>query len=60
MSEGSATALATFLTNTSSIITAATGWMKDIIAIVVETPILLVPAVLGIAFIGIRMFKALR
>jgi hypothetical protein len=53
-------ALATFLTNIGTILTAAAGWIGTIISVVMDNPVLLVPFALGIAFTGIVMFKALR
>lgn len=60
MTEGASTALSGFLANIGTVFTAATGWIGTVVGVIMDTPILLVPFVLGIGFTAIRMFKALR
>ena len=47
------------LTDIGSVLTSCVDWMKSIGTAVVETPILLVPAVIGIAMAGVALFKSL-
>ena len=54
-----ASALSTLLTDIVSVLTSCVDWMKSIGTAVVETPILLVPAVIGIAMAGVALFKSL-
>lgn len=60
MTEGASTALSGFLTNIGTVFTAAVGWIGTVVGVIMDTPILLVPFVLGIGFTAIKMFKALR
>lgn len=55
-----ASALSGFLTNIGTVLTSAVGWMSTVVGAIVDTPILLVGASLGLAFTGVRLFKALR
>lgn len=52
--------LATFLTSAGTVITAATGWATDFGTMIVSTPALFVPFVMGLSFTGIAIFKSLR
>lgn len=60
MEGAAANALSGFLTNIGTVLTSATGWIGTIVGVVMETPLLLVPCSLGLAFTGVRLFKALR
>lgn len=60
MSEGAASALSGFLTNVGTVLTSAVGWMTTVVGAIMDTPILLVSAALGLAFTGVRLFKSLR
>lgn len=63
MKEGNpetANALSTFLSNITTVLTSAVGWMGTIITEVMENPVLLVPCVMGLAFTGVALFKSLR
>ena len=52
--------LATFLGNISTVFESLTGWTGDVISIVMDQPLLLVPCTIGFAFTAVRLFKALR
>lgn len=60
MEGATTTALSGFLTNIGTVLTSATGWIGTIVGVVMETPMLLVPCALGLAFTGVSLFKALR
>lgn len=53
-------ALSGFLGNIGTVFTSAVDWIGTVVGVIMDTPILLVPFVLGIGFTAIRMFKALR
>ena len=53
-------ALSGFLCNIGTVFTSAVDWIGTVVGVIMDTPILLVPFVLGIGFTAIRMFKALR
>lgn len=52
--------LSSFLADIGTVLTSAVDWMGSILTVVMENPILLVPCVLGFAFTGVALFKALR
>lgn len=60
MEGATTTALSGFLTNIGTVLTSATGWIGTIVGVVMETPMLLVPCALGLAFTGVALFKSLR
>jgi len=51
--------LSSLLTSITTVLASCVDWMKSIGTAVVETPILLVPAVIGIAMAGVALFKSL-
>lgn len=53
-------ALSTFITNAGTVITAAGGWVGDVVNVILTTPPLLVTFCVGLAFSGVKLFKALR
>ena len=52
-----ATALATFLTDVGTVLTSAIDWVGSCAEMVVGSPLLLVPTVMGIGLIGIGIIK---
>ncbi len=52
--------LAETLTAVGTVFTASTGWMVDVIGVVVDTPILLISVCMTFGFTIIGMYKALR
>lgn len=57
--QAEASTLSTLLTSIGTVLASCVDWMKSIDTAVVETPILLVPAVIGIAMAGVALFKSL-
>lgn len=53
-------ALQQFLTSIGSVISAATGWIGDLIGVVMDNPVLLVPIGLTIAASVIGLFHRLK
>lgn len=47
------------ITAVTAIFTAIMGWVSTLADTIVDTPILLIFAVLPLAFLGVRMFKRL-
>lgn len=62
MPDGKTTVIAmeAFITAVGTVITGAVGWISTIVGVIVSTPPLMVPFVLGIGFTVVRLFKALR
>ena len=54
------TALSTFLSDVGTVFTSLTGWVGDVITVVMENPVLLVPFGCGLAFTAVRLFKSLK
>lgn len=51
--------MAEIIATVTQIFTAIMGWVGTLSTTIVETPILLVFAILPLAFLGVRMFKKL-
>lgn len=51
--------MAEIISTVTQIFTAIMGWVGTLSTTIVETPILLVFAILPLAFLGVRMFKKL-
>lgn len=60
LQEAAVTTLSGFLSNIGTVLSSATGWVSTIVGVVMDTPLLLVPCALGIAFTAIHIFKALK
>lgn len=54
------TALSTFLSDVGTVFTSLTGWVGDVIGVIMDNPVLLVPFAVGLAFTAVRLFHALR
>lgn len=52
--------LATYLGDIGTVFTSMTGWVGDVITMIMDNPVLLVGCTLGFGFTAIRMFKSLR
>lgn len=52
--------LAQFLTDAGSFITAAFGWVGDVVQIVVSNPLTLVASLIPLSGLGIGLFRRLR
>lgn len=48
------------LTQVGTVLSSVAEWVGTIAGTIVDTPILLVPFVLGLAFTGIRLFHSLK
>lgn len=60
MTTEAATTLATYLADIGTVFTALTGWVGDVISLIMTNPVLLVGTVIGFAFTAVHLFKALR
>lgn len=56
---GTTTTMASFLSTVTEVFTSVMGWTATVAETVMSTPIYLVPVVIGIALIGIGIFKRL-
>jgi len=52
--------LSTFLGDIGTVFTSMTGWVGDVISLVMDNPVLLVGCTIGFAFTAVRLFKSLR
>lgn len=59
MESGTATTLATAITDIGSVITGFGGWLGNLAKMVFQEPVLLIPYSIGIAFLAIVGFKKL-
>lgn len=54
------TTLATYLANIGTVFTSLTGWVGDIVSVIMDNPVLLVGCTIGFSFTAVRLFKSLR
>lgn len=57
MEGATATTLASFLTSVGTVLTSAVGWVGSCAEMVMGTPLLLVPTIMGIGLVGIGIIK---
>ena len=55
--ETTATTMTTFLESVGTVLTSSIGWVGSCAEMVMGTPLLLVPTILGIGLIGISIIK---
>ena len=48
------------LTNVSTVFTALLAMATETVEFIVDTPLVMLPILIGLAFTGIRVFKAIR